>query len=86
MTNEAEGFTEARSAERGRVGEGVTPPAGGGPENFGKFASKWCILSAFRGYLCTYLQLKIYMKNVSHYIRIRIVGVPSFVEGAPIAV
>ena len=29
MTNEAEGFTEARSAERGRVQEGVT--AGGGP-------------------------------------------------------
>ena len=25
VTNEAEGFTEARSAERGRVGEGVTP-------------------------------------------------------------
>ena len=35
--------------------------------SFGKFAAKWCILSAFRGYLCTYLQLKIYMKNVSHY-------------------
>ena len=31
VTNEAECFTEARSAERGRVGEGVTPPAGGGP-------------------------------------------------------
>ena len=31
VTIEAEGFTEARSAERGRVGEGVTPPAGGGP-------------------------------------------------------
>ena len=26
VTNEAEGFTGARSAERGRVGEGVTPP------------------------------------------------------------
>ena len=25
VTNEAEGFTEARSAERGRAGEGVTP-------------------------------------------------------------
>ena len=25
VTNEAEGFTEARSAERGRVGEWVTP-------------------------------------------------------------
>ena len=25
VTNEAEVFTEARSAERGRVGEGVTP-------------------------------------------------------------
>ena len=34
-TNEAEGFTEARSAERGRVGEGVTPSrrwgSGGSP-------------------------------------------------------
>ena len=29
VTNEAEGFTEARSAERGRVGEWVT--AGWGP-------------------------------------------------------
>ena len=76
VANEAEGFTEARSAERGRVGEGVTPSrwwgsGGSPPGNFGKFASKWCILSAFRGYLCTYkknyLQLKIYMKNVSHY-------------------
>ena len=28
VTNEAEGFTEARSAERGR---GPPPPAGGGP-------------------------------------------------------
>ena len=25
VTNEAKGFTEARSAERGRMGEGVTP-------------------------------------------------------------
>ena len=25
VSNEADGFTEARSAERGRVGEGVTP-------------------------------------------------------------
>ena len=35
VTNEAEGFTEARSAERGRVGEGVTPSrwwgSGGSP-------------------------------------------------------
>ena len=33
-TNEAEGFTEARSAERGRMGEGVTPSrrwGSGGP-------------------------------------------------------
>ena len=72
MTDEAEGFTEARSAERVRVGEGVTPSrwwgsGGSPPGNFGKFASKSCLLSAFRGYLCTYLQLKIYMKNVSHY-------------------
>ena len=33
--SEAEGFTEARSAERGRVGEGVTPSrrrgSGGSP-------------------------------------------------------
>ena len=28
--SEAEGFTETRSAERGRVGEGSPPPAGGG--------------------------------------------------------
>ena len=28
---EVEGFTEARSAERGRVGRGLPPPAGGGP-------------------------------------------------------
>ena len=31
VTDEAEGFTEARSAERGRVGEGSPPHAGGGP-------------------------------------------------------
>ena len=49
VTNEAEGFTEARSAERGRVGEGVTGGPGGGapPEIFLEIASKWCILSAF---------------------------------------
>ena len=39
VTNEAEGFTEARSAERGRVGEGVTPlpqvgVRGASPGNF----------------------------------------------------
>ena len=50
VTNEAEGFTEARSAERGRVWEWVT--AGWGPGGlprkiFEIFASKWCILSAF---------------------------------------
>ena len=48
VTNEVEGFTKARSAERGRVGEGVTPPADEGPgvspRIFGKYASKWCIL------------------------------------------
>ena len=44
--SEAKGFTEARSAERGRVGEGVPPPAGGvrgggsPPGNFWKIASK----------------------------------------------
>ena len=52
VTNEAEGFTEARSAERGRVGEGVTlsrrwGSGGSPPGNFEIFASKWCILSAF---------------------------------------
>ena len=34
VTNEAKGFTEARSAERGRVGEGVIPSrrwGSGGP-------------------------------------------------------
>ena len=71
VTNEAEGFTEARSAERGREERGDPLPLvgvrGSPPGNFGKFASKWCILSAFRGYLCTYLQLKIYIKNVSFY-------------------
>ena len=52
---EAEGFTdsEARSAERGRVGEGVTPSrrwwsGGSPPGNFWKIASKWCILVYFR--------------------------------------
>ena len=49
---EAEGFTSARSAERGRVGEGVTPSrrrgyGGPPPENFRKIASKWCILVRF---------------------------------------
>ena len=38
LTTEAEGFTDARSAERGRVGEGVTPSrrwgSGGLPRNF----------------------------------------------------
>ena len=70
VTNEAEGFTEARSAERGGWGGHPLPLVGvrgSPPGNFGKFASKWCILSAFRGYLCTYLQLEIYVKNVSHY-------------------
>ena len=31
VTNELEGFTETRSAERGRVGEGVTPSLRWGP-------------------------------------------------------
>ena len=46
VINEAEGFTEARSAERMRVGEGVTPPAGEFSPDFffGEIASKWCIL------------------------------------------
>ena len=50
--SEAEGFTEAQSAERGRVGEGVTPygkwGSGGLPrEIFGKLPQNgavWCIL------------------------------------------
>ena len=51
--SEAEGFTEARSAERGRVGEGVTSSCrwgSGGPPpgNFWKIASKWCILVHFK--------------------------------------
>ena len=49
---EAGGFTSARSAERGRVGEGSPPPAGGGPgglprEIFRKLLQNgafWCIL------------------------------------------
>ena len=67
VTNEAEGFTEARSAERGRLGRGSPPPAGGvrgsPPENFEKFASKWCILSAFWGNQCTFLTMKLHMKK-----------------------
>ena len=52
MINEAEGFSEAQSAERGwGGGRGSPSPAGGVrgslPENFEIFASKWCILSAF---------------------------------------
>ena len=50
--SEAEGFTEARSAERRRVGEVVTPSrrwvsGGSPPENFGKLLQNgafWCIL------------------------------------------
>ena len=49
--SEAEGFTEARSAERGRAGEGPPPPGGdpGGlpPGNFWKIDSKWCLLVHF---------------------------------------
>ena len=69
VTNEAEGFTEARSAERGRVGEGVTPSrrwgyGGPPPEIFLEIASKWCILSAFWGNQYTFFALKIYMKKM----------------------
>ena len=65
VTNEAE-VTEARSAER--VGEGVTPchrwgSGGSAPENFEKFASKWCILNAFWGNQFTFLTMKLYMKK-----------------------
>ena len=55
VTTEAKGFTEARSAERGRVGEGVTPLPQVGvrgrppPEFFWEIAPKWCILGAFWG-------------------------------------
>ena len=50
--SEAEGFTEALRAERGRMGEGVTPSGrwgfGGSPPGiFLKIASKWCILVHF---------------------------------------
>ena len=63
---EAEGFTEARSAERGRVGRGSPPPAGGDPgglprEIFGKLPQN----GAFLGILEQLLQSskpKIYMK------------------------
>ena len=69
VTNEAEGFTEARSAERGWVGEGVTPSrrwgsGGPPPEFFWEIASKWCILSAFSGNQYTFFALKIYMKKM----------------------
>ena len=72
MTNEAEGFTEARSAERGR---GSPPPAGGGsggspPGNFEIFASKWCILSAFLGNHYTFLTLKIFIKKRLNFLYI----------------
>ena len=68
VTNEAEGFTEARSAERGGAGEGVILPqvgCGGPPlEIFWEIASKWCILSAFWGNQYTFFALKIYMKKM----------------------
>ena len=59
MRFEAEGFTEARSAERGRVGEGVTPSrrwgsGGSPPGNFWKIASKWCILVYFRAVIAKF--------------------------------
>ena len=71
VTNEAEGFTEARSAEKGRVGEEVTPSrrwgsGGPPPEIFWEIASKWCILSAFSGNQYTFLHWKfIWTKCVS---------------------
>ena len=73
VTNEAEGFTEARSAERGRVGEGVTPSrrwgsGGPPPEIFWDIASKWCILSAFCGNQYTFFCTEnLYEKNASHF-------------------
>ena len=72
---EAEGFTEALSAERGRVGEGATPPTGGGPgglprEIFGKLPQNgafWCILE----HLIQISKPKIFMKKIaSLYIKI----------------
>ena len=68
VTNEAEGFTEARCAERGRVGEGVTPSrrwgyGGPPPEIFWEIASKWCILSAFWGNQYTFFALKFIWKK-----------------------
>ena len=65
VTNEAEGFTEARSAERGgghplpQVGVRGPPP-----EIFWEIASKWCILSAFWGNQYTFFAPKIYMKRM----------------------
>ena len=51
--NIVERFTLARSAERGRDGEGIPLPAGGGsgspPGMLWKIASNWFILSAFWG-------------------------------------
>ena len=66
---EAEGFTEARSAERGRVGEGSPPPAGGGPgglprEIFEKLPQNgafWCILEQ----LLQSSKPKIHMKKIA---------------------
>ena len=75
VTNESEGFTEARSAERGRVGEGVTPSrrwgsGGSPPGNFEIFATKWCILSTFWGNHYTFLTLKIYIKKRLNFLYI----------------
>ena len=70
---EAKGFTEARSAERGRVGEGVIPSRRWGsgvppPGNFLKIASKWCILVHF-GAVNWKFKPKIYMKKMCLSIR-----------------
>ena len=47
--SEAEGFTEARSAERGRVGEGVTPSRRWGcGEIFGKLPQNGAFWRIFR--------------------------------------
>ena len=66
--SEAEGFTEARSAEKGREGEGVTPSrrwgsGGSPPGNFWKIASKWCIPVHFEAVNANFKTENLYEKN-----------------------
>ena len=72
VTNEAEGFTEARSAERGRVGRGSPPPAGRGPGglpwevlgNLHQNGAFWAHLEVTDAHIYNW---KYIWKNVSHY-------------------